>query len=215
MKSLCILFCVTVLLVGCKPQTVRPRPFQHNPMSTNGNPGISLCTGETSVAMERIPYTPSPEMTNLYDIIYTDAPILQIVKDFGKIANANIIARPDDLDGFVTVRLTEVEWKPALVCILDMENLQLIEKSPGSGVYSVVKKTPGAPPPFVMTVLLFTNRDETLDFANAVREIWGSNRTARAVAVPSRNAIILEGTEPAIREIERIRGLIAPDKPKK
>lgn len=214
MKSHVVLFCLGVLLAGCKPQVVRTHPIPARPWSTNTSPGIVLHTGMVAMATEMTSYEPAPEMTNLYDVTYMDAPIVEIVRGFAKVVGANIIAHPNDLEGYVTVRLTEVQWRPALASILDMHNLDLVEKTPGSGVYSVVRKEPGTPPPYRTTVLLFTNREQTIDIANAVREIWGSNKTARVAAVPSCNAIILEGTEYSIYEIKRIVELIAPDKRK-
>lgn len=66
------------------------------------------------------------EGTNLYDIAFDDAALETVVREFGKLPEVNIVVRPEDLKGKVTVHLRGVQWKPALEAILDMFNLMLV-----------------------------------------------------------------------------------------
>lgn len=212
-KSPLILICIALALAGCKPQPVAKQRPAIEPMPANRLSGLTMSKTQPTT-QEVIEFTPASPDTNLYDIVYDDTPIAYVLHDFAQLTNVNIIADPANLDGRVTVRLTEVEWKPALNSILDMCGLDLIEKSPGSGVYSVVMKSPGAPPPLITTTLRFDNSNETVEIAGAIRDIWGSHGTIKVAAVPSRKAVILQGTEASIYEIKCILGEIGIEKHK-
>lgn len=76
-----------------------------------------------------------------------DTELVQVVDLFIKISGANIIASPTNLTGRVTVNLRDVDWKTALLSILDMQNLTLLETTPNSNVFSIVPKPKDAPEP--------------------------------------------------------------------
>ena len=76
--------------------------------------------------------------TDTISITLTDVELADVVLMFTKISGANIIATPANLTGRVTVQLTHVRWQPALAAILELHGMQLTEKVPGSGVYSIV-----------------------------------------------------------------------------
>ncbi|MFC1499309.1 hypothetical protein ACFLS1_12680, partial [Verrucomicrobiota bacterium] len=75
--------------------------------------------------------------SNLISITLDNVRLSDAVSMFCKISGANIIATPSDLEGTVTVNLIDVEWRPALNSILEMHNLELVERIPGSEVYSI------------------------------------------------------------------------------
>jgi|GEM_PF-3082020 len=92
----------------------------------------------TSVSIAEI--TPNQTDTNLFSITFDNVSLVDVVRAFTRISGVNIVAKPDDLQGNVTVNLTDVEWFTALSSILDMHGLMLGERYPGSGVYSICRK---------------------------------------------------------------------------
>ncbi|MFA6174159.1 MAG: secretin N-terminal domain-containing protein [Kiritimatiellales bacterium] len=97
------------------------------------------------------------------------------------------------------VNLKNVEWKPALQSILDSNNLELYEKTPGSAVYSVRKKLADAPQ--AMNVKTFK-----LDYASVsnVNEMIRSMVPERGkISVfPARNTIVVQSTPENLMDIQ-------------
>lgn len=113
--------------------------------------------GAAGVATELMPvesFTAGSEKQNLISIALDDVPLQDVVRLFTRISGANIISSSTNLQGKVTVNLQDVEWKPALDSILDMYNLMVAEKVPGSGIYSVITKVPGTEPMIAQPIFL-------------------------------------------------------------
>jgi len=139
---------------------------------------------------------------NLISITLDDVEMADVVRMFTRISGANIIASPSNLTGRVTVNLADVEWKPALMSILDMNNLDLVEKTPGSGVYSIVAKIPGAPAQMVVeTIFLkYASVSNVLPVVSSmVSDVKGT-----VTAFPSKNALVIRTTDPNLAEIKKI-----------
>ena len=124
-----------------------------------------------------------------------------VILMFTSISGANIIATPSNLQGRVTVNLNDVEWKPALESILDMHSLMLAEKTPGSGVYSIVTKKPGQLEPLVVDTLFlkYASSDHVRGVLNGMLESRG-----QLSAFPSRNALVIRSTQANIEEMKQV-----------
>lgn len=138
---------------------------------------------------------------NLISITLDDVEMLDVVRMFTRISGANIIATPSNLLGKVTVNLTDVEWQPALVSILYMHNLQLTETTPGSGVYSILPKQPGAPEPLIVETL-FLKYASVSNVESVVKSMLTQGGTVSAF--PSRNALVVRTTSANLGEIKQI-----------
>jgi len=214
MKTLsCIAACLSVFLVGCQKQTTQTLPQHLINVSTQQCTGITLHNPDPaeSAAQE---FTPVPENTNLYDIVFDDVPLLEVVRQFTEIPGVPIIATPSELRGRMTVRLTGVRWRPALQSILKLHGFQLMEYTPGSGVYSIVERPVGQPEPLITETFLFSTPEEAAEIANAIRDVWGSDSTGtiRVGAIPSRKAVILTATLCSHAEIRRMLEASEPGK---
>lgn len=134
-------------------------------------------------------------------ITLDDVPLEDVVRMFTRISGANIIASASDLTGSVTVNLTDVKWKPALSSILDMHGLSLVEKQPGSGVYSVVTRPADAPK--AMVTKSFTLQFATVsDIKPVVTTMLAEGATLSEF--PSRNIIVVRSTPENLSEIADI-----------
>ncbi len=140
----------------------------------------------------------------LINVTVEDESLENVVSMFARISGANIVTTSADLEGTVTVNLRGVEWKPALASILDVHDLALVEKLPGSGVYSILPKQAHASEPLIVdTVFLkFTTVPEVSPIANSMLAAV-SNASISAFA--SRNAMVIRTTEGNMAEI---KGLI-------
>ena len=100
--------------------------------------GVLSAQGGITVSTEP-PEPPPPFVpnTNHFNIVFEDTPLIDVVREFTRAANANIVATPADLQGTVTVNLRHVQWRPALEAILDMHRLFLEEQVPNSGVFHI------------------------------------------------------------------------------
>ncbi len=138
---------------------------------------------------------------DLITISLDDVEMLDVVRMFGRISGANIIASPTNLTARVTANLQNVEWKPALTSILAMHNLALVEKTPGSGVFSVVDRMPDAPDPMVVRTffLKYTTVHDVTAVVSSLLPEQGSIST-----FPSRGAIVVRSTEASLSEIDHI-----------
>jgi type II secretory pathway component GspD/PulD (secretin) len=136
---------------------------------------------------------------NLISITVDNVPLVDVVRMFTKLSDANIIATTSNLEGTVTVSLADVEWRPALSSILEMHGLALVEKTPGSGIWSIVPRSPDAAEPLhVKTIRL--RFAKVKDIAPIVQNMMTG--TAGTVSeFPSRNTIIIRATTDQIAQI--------------
>ncbi len=131
-----------------------------------------------------------------------DEVVLQdVVRMFTRISGANIIATGTQLQGTVTVSLTDVDWKTALISILDMHDLALKEQTPGSEVYSVVPKPKDAPEPMLIEPI-FLRFARVGDAQAIVRPLLVGGGTVSSYA--SGNALIVRSTAANLSEIRRV-----------
>jgi len=138
---------------------------------------------------------------NLITITLDDVEMVDVVKMFTRISGANIIASPTNLQGRVTVNLTDVEWKPALISILEMHQLGLIEKTPGSEVYSIVAKPVGAPEPLIVDTFFL----RYASVSNVMPVVSGMVPAPGGVsAFPARNALVVRSTAANVGEVKKI-----------
>lgn len=153
--------------------------------------GVSVATTSNKV-----------EESNFIDLTFDDAQLADVVKMFGRISQANIIANASNLTGRVTAQLQGVEWKPALESILDMHNLSLQEKVPGSRVYMIVPKIPGQAEPMV-TDTIFLKYAAVTNVQSVLVAMVTPNR-GTVSTFPSRNAIVVRTTSSNMDEVKRI-----------
>ena len=149
--------------------------------------------------------------TGLVDIMLDDAPLLEVITAFTRISGANIIASPADLRGRVTANLTGIDWHSALETILDMQGFSLTESPPGSEIYRIDPKVPGAPEPYTVKVIYVDSAKEAIEIAAALEEVLGIHQSTHIAAVPSRNAILVNGTASSHQQISDIMDDIEPD----
>jgi type IV pilus assembly protein PilQ len=143
----------------------------------------------------------SAEGDNLINVTVENETLENVVNMFARISGANIVTTSADLGGTVTVSLRGVAWKPALSSILDVHNLSLTEKMPGSGVYTIVPKPPDAQEPLTVQTL-FLNFTTVADMSPMVRSMVGSISNSAVSDFPTRNAMVIKSTEANIAEIQ-------------
>ena len=137
----------------------------------------------------------------LISITLDDVPLVDVVRMFTRIAGVNIIASAEDLQGNVTVNLTDVAWKPALSAILAMHNLGLVEKEPGTDVYSVVPRPADAPPP-MLTRSYSLHFSTVSDVAPVIESMLAGSGTLSRF--DSRNIIVVRSTSENLADIQRL-----------
>ncbi len=150
---------------------------------------------------EALPVTRDPDQPNLISIALDDVSLEDAVRMFTHISGANIIASAGTLEGRVTVNLQDVEWRPALRSILEMHNLSLVEKTPGSGVFSILPTPPDAPEP-TQVITLFLKHVTVSEMERTVRAMLHPN--AEMTVFPSRNTLVIRSTEANINEIREL-----------
>ncbi len=133
-----------------------------------------------------------------------DVPLQDVVSMFARIADANIIASASNLQETVTVNLQSVQWRPALDSILDMHGLTLIEKTPGSRIFTVMPRSAGPEPLEVETV--FLKYANVSNVAAAVTSMLSPSGSMSQF--PSRNALVVKTTKKNLGEIQKIIGEI-------
>lgn len=148
-----------------------------------------------------LPSTVSIAKENLISVSLDDVPLQDVVRMFTRISGANIIATSTNLQGKVTVNLQDVEWKPALSSILDMYNLAIFEKIPGSGIFSVISKPAGAAEPLVaQTIFLnFASVSNVMSIVLAMVDKGGT-----VAPFPNANALIVRSTAANMNEIRKV-----------
>jgi len=181
---------------------------------------------ETTVAEDVIPFEPdatagldSAGGQDLINVTVENETLENVVSMFARISGANIVTTSADLEGTVTVNLSGVEWKPALSSILDVHDLALVEKLPGSGVYSIMPRPADAAEPLIVETV-FLKFTTVTELAPLVRSMLatpppppqGDPGEAAAPVGPvpsvtefaSRNAIVVKTTEANMAEILKL-----------
>ncbi len=141
----------------------------------------------------------------LISIALDNVELEDVVRMFTRVSGANIIATSTNLEGTVTVNLVDVEWRPALTSILAMHNLSLVERIPGSGVYSIIPLQANAPVPMVVETL-FLDYTTVKNVSPVLKTMLSTGGTISEF--PSRNAMVIRSTEANIGEIRQILTLI-------
>lgn len=140
------------------------------------------------------------EKQNLISIALDDVPLQDVVRLFTRISGANIISSSTNLQGKVTVNLQDVEWKPALDSILDMYNLAVTEKVPGSKIYSVLTKVPGSEP--LISQPIFLNYAQVSNVVVVVQTMLGKGGSVSAF--PNANALIVRASATDLSSIIKV-----------
>lgn len=158
----------------------------------------------TPLPSSRMPDFQTTDMGSGGDFItiaLDDVELIDVVRIFSRIANANIIASPTNLTARVTANLENVAWRPALSSILSMHNLSLQERPQGSGVFSIVQQPADAPEPMIVeTVFLeYTTVEEVLPVVERMVGETGSVST-----FSSRNAMVIRSTESVLNEVRLV-----------
>jgi len=186
--------------IEATPPAVAPAETTPAPAANAGVETVQLPTGASEI--KGATATTNALNKDMISIALDDVEMADVVRMFTRISGANIIADPSNMIGRVTVNLVDVEWKPALDSILDMHSLALVEKTPGSGVYSIVQKTPGAPPPMLVeTIFLkYASVSNVVPVVSAM--IADYKGTVSAFA--SRNALVVRTTASNLGEIKQV-----------
>ena len=141
----------------------------------------------------------------LISLSLKDVELQDVVRLFSRLSNANIIV-PDMMDKEnpkrIDVNLDNVEWKPALQAILDTHGLELIEKIPGSDVYSIRERPADAPEPVEIKVfkLNYATVGEVLSMVDVLVKKDGGEISS----YPARNTIVAQGTAQLLNDLDQI-----------
>lgn len=139
------------------------------------------------------------EGTDRITITLDDVLLEDAVRMFAQTTGANIIATSSMMaDKRVTVNLVDVDWRPALRSILEIHDLELTERSPGSGVFSVRARLADAPPP-TMVQTFFLEYTTTSDVRDTIQSMLRPG--ASLTTFPSRNALVVRAQESNLGEI--------------
>jgi len=129
----------------------------------------------------------------------------KVVEIFSRLSNANIIVPDLDkdkkVDRSIDVNLDNVEWKPALEAILETQELELYEKIPGTKVYAIRKKEPGAPEAVNVQVFKL-NYASVNSVTSIVERLVGE--TGSYSVFPERNVVVAQGTAKALLSVGAI-----------
>jgi type IV pilus assembly protein PilQ len=138
---------------------------------------------------------------DLINITVDDESLENVVNMFTRMQGINIIATSTTLTGRVTVNLNDVEWQPALSSILAMHNLSLVERMPGSRVYSIIPKSADEPEPMIVETM-FLRYTTVPDVAPVVTSMLLPQGSISQFN--SRNAIIIRTTASNMSEIKNL-----------
>ncbi len=130
-----------------------------------------------------------------------DAELKDVIRMFCALSGANIIV-PDmgeeEVVKKIDVNLDNVEWQPALEAILDTHELELYEKIPASQVFSIRKKTPGAPEALDVKVFKL-NYASVNSVTGIVAGLVGA--TGSYSVFPERNVVVVQGAAKALQRV--------------
>jgi type IV pilus assembly protein PilQ len=189
----------TAVAVSLPPVEAPTKPAQ-TPQAESPTTDSALLTPPEEKPIAGAKATTNAVNENLISITLDDVDMVDVVRMFTRISGANIITSPSNLQGKVSVNLTDVEWKPALDSILDMHNLALVEKTPGSKVFSIITKQAGPEPQLVET--FFLKYASVTNVNNVVSSMLTSG--GRVTMFPSRNALVVRATASNLGEIKQI-----------
>lgn len=145
-------------------------------------------------------FSTGSENQNLMSVSLDDVPLQDVVRLFTRISGANIISSSTNLQGKVTVNLQDVEWKPALDSILDMYNLMVTERVPGSGIYSIVNKVAGVEPMIAQPIFL-----DYAQVSNVVAVVMPMVGKGGMVSpFPNANAVVVRATAADLNSIMKV-----------
>lgn len=130
-----------------------------------------------------------------------DVEMADVVRMFTRISGANIIASPSNLVGRVTANLDDVNWQSAMETILDMHGLALTESPPGSKIFRIDPKVPGAPEPMKVKTF-FLKYAQVSNSVSVVSSMLVPGATLQPFS--SRNALVVRSTSSNLGEIEEI-----------
>lgn len=163
-----------------------------------------------AVAIDTVEFGPAPSETNgsstRITITLDDVSLEDTVRMFSQTSGANIIAAPNLFTGkVVSVNLVDVDWLPALRSILEIHNFTLVERSPGSGVFSVQPRGADAPEPTQIKTF-FLDYTTAGEVHNSVEQMLrpGRKEEIKALKFDSRNALVVRSTESNIGELESL-----------
>lgn len=165
---------------------------------------VSNVTVSTDSTPEIVPVTQFPGASgkqNLISVALDDVPLQDVIRLFTKISGANIIAASTNLQGKVTVNLQDVEWKPALDSILDMYSMMVVEKVPGSGIYSIMPKAPGMADPLIAQPI-FLNYAQVSNVVAVIKPMAGPE--GMVSPFPNANAIVVRATAANLNAIRKV-----------
>jgi len=165
-----------------------------------GGSNVVVSTDTSSELMPVAFFPGSSEKQNLISISLDDVPLQDVVRLFTRISGANIISSSTNLQGKVTVNLQDVEWKPALDSILDMYNLMVAEKVPGSGIYSVMTKVPGVEA--MVAQPIFLEYAQVSNVVAVISPMLGKSGTISAFSTA--NAILVRATAADLSSIIKV-----------
>lgn len=176
-------------------ETVEPTSSVRNGETVFVEP-VSPTSSIPGVALEQ-----RSENPELISVALDNVPLEDVVRLFARISSANIIASSTNLQGTVTVTIREKAWKPALSAILDMHGLVLVEKTPGSDIYSIVPRPPGAPEP-LLTETFFLRYAGVSNTVAVLRPLLPAGASVSPYG-PA-NALVVRSTEANLSEIRKI-----------
>ena len=163
-------------------------------------------TAETDVIGITDDLTAGAEITGgLISLSLKDVEMQDVVRLFSRLSNANIIV-PDMMDAEnpkrIDVNLDNVEWKPALKAILDTHGLELIEKIPGSEVYSIRERPVDAPEP--VEIKVFRLNYATVNEVVKMVDVLVNKDGGQISTYPARNSIVAQGSAKLLNDLDRI-----------
>ena len=155
-------------------------------------------TVDPAARIERVVVEGTEQITiSLDDVLLEDA-----VRMFAQTSGANIIASGAMLaDKRVTVSLTDVDWRPALRSILEVHDLDLVERTSGSGIYSIRGRMADAPAPSQVQTF-FLSYTTVTEVEESVSSMLSPG--AKLTTFASRNALVVRSTESNLSEIEAL-----------
>lgn len=168
---------------------------------TEGGSSAGVRESDTELIPVPALVTPIAPGKELITMAVDDVPLQDVVRMFTRVSGANIISTPSNLQGKVTVSLQDVEWRSALSSILDMYNLTIFEKTPASGIFSVIPKPPGTAEPLIAQTIIL-NYASVSNVASVVYPLLGKEGTL-AVS-PSANALIIRSSAAMLNEIRKV-----------
>lgn len=183
------------------PPPVATDPLPASEPKANGNGHSGVIEMPTGVDPTMGATTKESDQGNLITIQLDNVPMEDVVRMFTKISKANIISSSTNLTGNVSANLTDVHWRVGLNSILEQNELALVEKPKGSGVYVIVNRLPDAPDPMIVKTL-FLDHATTDDIMPVLSGMIPAGGGIQPFS--SRNALVVRTTEDNFSEITNL-----------